>query len=453
MKRRKINFYILIFTLLSYTSCKKDTGFGSNLLPEDNPLELEFVEDDAISSRTVFENPLRTDRLLFNYLGFLEDPLYGSTKGSVSIQFGLPSEIDVSLAPYTLEDVSLKLYYDNTFGDTTAPVSIGVYQLLTKFNGNITYKSNYVPPYNSIPIGMIENYYYSDGFAKDSNGVINGLLEIPLEKSFGESVVDLIETGLIRNDTLLYAQFPGIFIQPLPSQTGKAMLQLDLTNLLGGVYLKLKDSQGEQHTFILPFSNTRFMHNSIEHQYSSSEIQRVVDNGGVGADGEMYIQSQAGVKTEVSFDNLDVYKGKLINKAVLEIYEVKKNPGSLRVLSVYPLMKGKNGENVALKDYTSNYYGPTYVDSTVNDQNGGKLYSYKVNITNLMKEYALGKTDFKSIYLTCYPVFSEDPIIVLDNSSTVLSQHIEPANLIFGSENYSDTERRMRFKVWYSQNK
>ncbi|MCO5249521.1 MAG: DUF4270 domain-containing protein [Chitinophagales bacterium] len=453
MRKNYFGLYILFFVLLSFTACKKDKGFGSNLLPEDNPLNLDYIEDEAITAHSLFESPLRTDRMLFNYLGYLEDPILGNTTGRVSIQYGLPSEVDTSLTPFTVESVSLNMYYDNFFGDTSIPVNLNVYRLQSKFNTNITYNSDFVPPYDHSPIGQLENYHYGSGFLKDSTGIISGHIEIPLENSYGEEIVNLLKTGLIRNDTLFYTRFPGLFIQPQDIQLGKAMVQLDLTNILGGVYLKLKDKNGEDLTFILPFSNSRFVHNNLEHQYQGSVVENAILNGGTGSQNQLYIQSQAGVKTEVAFENLSQYKGKLINKAVVEIYEVEKNPKSLRVLSVYPLMKGKSGENVAIKDYTSTYYGPTYVDSSQTDSHGEILYRYQVNITNLLKEYALGKVDFKSIYLTNYPVFSTESIFVLDQATTIQSQHIEPADLIFGSENYADSERRMRFKVWYSQPK
>src|SRR5690606_23646830 len=117
-------------------------------------------------------------------------------------------------------------------------------------------------------------------------------------------------------------------------------MQLDLTHLSAGVYIELVDKEGKDQMFVLPFSNSTFTHTTLLQDYQGTRVEAAVQNGENISDGKLYIQSQAGVKTEIRFNNLEQYKGKLINKAVLEIYQVEK-PSSdfLRVLNVYPLLK------------------------------------------------------------------------------------------------------------------
>lgn len=456
MKNNQIAICLTVL-LLIITACKKDNGFGSDLLPGENALDLIFHEDTEITTLSKFEDPLRTDRILFNYLGYIEDPVFGKTTASSTVQFGLPVDFDLSQAPFTVKSVTMYLFYDNHYGDTTLPVSITVHKLNSVMNSSVIYKSDYIPSYNSTPIGQVTNFLIQPNtpvLLRDTDTITaKGIIKFPIDMSFGEEVNTLLQTGLITNDTLFNSRFPGFYIQMNPSQKGKAMMQLDLTHLSAGVYIELVDKEGKDQMFVLPFSNSTFTHTTLLQDYQGTRVEAAVQNGENISDGKLYIQSQAGVKTEIRFNNLEQYKGKLINKAVLEIYQVEK-PSSdfLRVLNVYPLLKGSNGENVALSDYTSSFYGPALVDSSLTGINGEKLYRYQVNITNLMKDYAFGKKTFNSIYLTNYPVFDETPRFVLDGNS-VLSQHVEPASLIFGTPDYIDAEKRMKLKVWYTLSK
>ena len=213
----------------------------------------------------------------------------------------------------------------------------------------------------------------------------------------------------------------------------------------------MTDKNGDDQIFVLSFSTSDFIHTSLINDYQGTVVDAAIQSGQNPIDDKLYIQSQAGVKTEVTLNNIEKFKGKLINKAVLEIYEVEKPLDDFyRVLNVYPLFKGTGGENIAIPDYTSSFYGPTYLDTLQTGSNGEKLVRYQVNITHLMNEYARGKISLSSIYLTNYPVFDLTPKFIIGDNS-VLSQNIEPASLIFGGPNYIDIEKRMKFKVWYSE--
>lgn len=456
MKRFRLLICSITVLLVMY-SCKKDNGFGSELLPNENALDLQYEESYDITTSTKFEDPLRTDRMLFNYLGYLEHPLFGSSTGSVAVQYGLPTELDLTLAPFTVESVQMYTFYDNHFGDTTAPVSLTVHPLTKAVNTSKIYKNNEMIPFESNAIGSIQDYYFTPNTPqklRDNDTITSkGFFKIQLDNSYGEAVKNLLETGLITNDTLFFNRFPGLYLQPSLSQLGKTMVQLDLTHLSGGVYIYLKDKKGANQIFILPFSTTSFNHNTILHDYAGTLVESAVNSGENPLDEKLYLQTQAGTKVQVQLNDIEKYKGKIINKAILEVYEVEKPlTGYLRALNIYPLLKGQSGENVSLLDYAQNFYGPTYADTTLVGTDGQKLIKYNVNITNLMKDYVLGKKSFTSIYLANYPVFDDSPkFIVGDNA--VLSQHIEPASVILGSAKYPNSEKRMRLKVWYTNSK
>ncbi len=451
--------YLLTISLLAilvlFNACKKDNGFGSDLLPGENPLNLIFDDSTSITASSKYEDPLRTDRLLFNYLGHTDHPVFGKTTGSITIQFGLPSDIDTSLAPFTLKDANMYLFYDGHVGDTTEALTLTVHTLSSIINTSTIYNSNYIPSYNSSVISEVSNFLIQPNTPQKlrdtDTSLVAGFVKFPIDLAYGNAVIDLLETGNITNDTLFNSKFPGIYVQPSLSQLGKTMIQLDLTNFSSGIYLNMTDKNGDDQIFFMPISSSDFVHTSLIHDYQGTVVDAAVQSGQNPIDEKLYIQSQAGVKTEVAFNNIERFKGKLINKAVLEVYEVE-DPlvNYYRVLNVYPLLKGTSGENIAISDYTSAFYGPAFLDTLQTGSNGEKLYRYQVNITNLMNEYARGEISLSSIYLTNYPVFDLTPTFIVGDNS-VLSQNIEPASLIFGGPNYMDVQKRMKLKVWYSE--
>lgn len=445
----------LLAILVLFNACKKDNGFGSDLLPGENPLSLNYDDSTVLTVSSKYEDPLRTDRLLFNYLGHINHPIFGQTTANSAVQFGLPSDYDISLAPFTVKEVNMYLFYDGWVGDTTEAITLSVHSLSAPINTSAIYKSDFVPNFNSSVIGEVSNYLIQPNTPKKiretDTATTKGFIKFPIDLDYGIAVKNLLETGNITNDTLFNSKFPGIYIETSLAQKGKTMIQLDLTNLSGGIYLTMTDNKGVDQVFLLPFSSSDFVHTNFIQDYQGTIVDAAIQSGQNPIDDKLYIQSQAGVKTEVTLNNLEKFKGKLINKAVLEIYEVEKPlVNYYRTLNVFPLLKGTGGQNIAIPDYTANFYGPSKLDTLLKGSNGEKLYRYQVNITRLMNEYAMGKVDLSSIYLTNYPVFDLTPKFIVGNSS-VLSQHIEPASFIFGGPNYTDKEKRMKFKVWYSE--
>ena len=136
MKKNLITISLLAIVVL-FNACKKDNGFGSDLLPGENPLNLNYDDSTSLTVSSKYEDPLRTDRLLFNYLGHTNHPVFGQTTASATAQFGLPSDIDTSLAPFTLKEANMYLFYDGYVGDTTQAVTLSVHSLNSPINTSL----------------------------------------------------------------------------------------------------------------------------------------------------------------------------------------------------------------------------------------------------------------------------------------------------------------------------
>jgi hypothetical protein len=445
--------------LLIFTSCKKDTGLGGDLLPGNNPLGLVYEESNELLVSTVLEQPLRTDRMFFNYIGTLQSPVFGTTTARSFIEISRPSTLPPdSLGPYTLKSVVLNLFYDKYFGDTTEPVTWDVFKVEQTPAKTSIFNSDFIPAYSQQKLGTLSNYLIKPNtpikFSEaDTTVGRTNFLQIKLENFLGFSFINLLSSETLKRDSLFWAYFPGLYIQPSPLQPGKTMLQMNYTELAGGIYVTMKNRNGVDVTMVFPIATASFYHTAFAHNYAGSLIESAINSTEVGSQ-VAYIQSQAGVKTWIQFPALDKYKYKLINKAVIEIYEVDSPAiNTPRPRNIFPLKKGTDGKNEAILDYSSGFYGPARIDTSTRDEFGNRIVKYQLNISNYFKDLVFGKNENNGIYLTNYPIFDPTPGFIFNQGNIIQSQYVEPSSVIIGGPAHPDTSKRMRLKVWYSMRK
>lgn len=445
--------------LLIFTSCKKDTGLGGDLLPGNNPLGLVYEESNELLVSTVLEQPLRTDRMFFNYIGTLQSPVFGTTTARSFIEISRPSTLPPdSLGPYTLKSVVLNLFYDKYFGDTTEPVTWDVFKVEQTPAKTSIFNSDFIPAYSQQKLGTLSNYLIKPNtpikFSEaDTTVGRTNFLQIKLENFLGFSFINLLSSETLKRDSLFWAYFPGLYIQPSPLQPGKTMLQMNYTELAGGIYVTMKNRNGVDVTMVFPIATASFYHTAFAHNYAGSLIESAINSTEVGSQ-VAYIQSQAGVKTWIQFPALDKYKYKLINKAVIEIYEVDSPAiNTPRPRNIFPLKKGTDGKNEAILDYSSGFYGPARIDTSTRDEFGNRIVKYQLNISNYFKNLVFGKNENNGIYLTNYPIFDPTPGFIFNQGNIIQSQYVEPSSVIIGGPAHPDTSKRMRLKVWYSMRK
>lgn len=451
----KICIYSAALLLLS-TACKKDQGLGGGLLPGDDALGLIFDDTTSLIVSTVYESPLRTDRLLFNFIGGLQSPVFGTAAATSIIEISRPAIVPAdSLGPYTLKSVVLNLFYDRHFGDTTEAANWQVNLLQAPMNRSIIYRSDFVPTIGSQAIGRLTNPFIQPNtpqkFSEDDTtaGQLK-LLQFRIENYVGFSLINQMNSPNIRVDSLFRQVFPGILIQPATANAGKVMLQMNYTDALSGIYVYMKNGAGQDVAMIFPIATSTFYHTGFQHRYTGSVVAGIASSTSAGRE-KAYIQSQAGVKTQVRIQNPERFRGKLINKAVLEIYEVETPAiNTPRPRNIFPLRRGSDGSNQALPDYSTALYGPARLDTLSTDDNGNKIVKYEVNISNYIKRLSFNQEQNDGLFLAPYPVFDLTPGFILQAANVIQPQYVEPSSVIIGGPEYPDPKKRMRLKVWYS---
>jgi hypothetical protein len=448
--------FLLAAGLLVFSACKKDNGFGSSALPADDTIGLLYDDSTQLIVSSVYEAPLRTDRLLFNFLGGLQSPVFGSAAANNIIEVARPLNVlPDSLGPYTLKSVVLNLFYDKFFGDTTMPVNWEVTMLRRPMQRTIIYRSDFVPDAGDQVVGRMTNPFIQPNTPQkfsedDTTAGRTSLLQFKLDDFIGFSLINQMKSETLTNDSIFRNYFPGIYIKSPTADAGKVMLQMNHTDALAGIYVYMKNGAGQDVAMVLPIAASTFLHTGFTHRYQGSQVASAASSTIAGRE-KAYIQAQAGVKTMIHIQNPERFKGKLINKAVLEIYEVEEPAiNTPRPRTIFPLRRGADGRNEALLDYTAAFYGPAPLDTFSQGSDGKKLVRYSINISNYMKLLALGKEQNNGIYLTPYPIFDLTPGFILQQASIVQPQYIEPSSVVIGGPQYGNPEKRMRLKVWYS---
>jgi hypothetical protein len=456
MMPSKFQLICLTALVLLLSACKKDQGIGSNILPDTDNLGFLFDDSTELFVQTIKESPLRSDRMLYNYLGYLESTAFGSSTANTVIELVRPQTVPSdSLAPFTLESVSLNLVYDNYYGDTTVPVDIEVFQLQSLIDKSIVYNADYNFNTSMIPVGRASSYLYKPNTlvkltADDTTSGTKGLLKIPMENYFGYALLNQIKTKTYNTDSLFKLYLPGLKVAVSNASKGKAMIQFNLSDAKCGLNVYARNKKGDKFTLFFPISPSLFYHSKFEHNYLGSLVGSSLNSIQAG-DEKCYLQSQSGTKVWVKFGNVEKFRNALINKAVIEVVELNATDNNTpKPRSIFPLKRTFDGGNTSLEDYSSNLFGPAPLDTTKTREDGSKIVKYQINISNYFQDFVLGKQDTFGIHLTNYPLFSQTPGFVLQTGTIVLSNYVEPSTIILAGPKNGDITRRMKLKVWYT---
>ncbi|MDU8884830.1 DUF4270 domain-containing protein [Yeosuana sp. MJ-SS3] len=205
----KLIFVVLIVTL-SFIACDKDYNtIGSDIIGDKN-----FVTSSAIFSATSYNkklNPVQTNNLPSNLLGFHNDPVYGNTTANIVTQL-LPQVYSVDFGENTLVDsVILSIpYYSKVSADSPDENGNTLYSISDSLYGDSPIKlSVYRTDYflrNFDPQSEFNDpqYYYSD--ANSTINFDNHITDLLYENPLFTPSSDAIPIFEINESTGVYEE-------------------------------------------------------------------------------------------------------------------------------------------------------------------------------------------------------------------------------------------------------
>ena len=411
MKRIYLVSIIAILTFLS--SCKKDTSIGADILPQDDLLNVKFTDTLTVFSKTLADTFLRTDKLSKNYLGVINDPLFGFQKASIAIELDRPNSVydDTLMTSYTVDSVVLFLKYSYIYGDTTVPQSFDVSTISNKIIETSPYYSNssLFPPTGII--GSVSNYLFTPttnpvATSRTDTGGVTGILRIKINNSVGNTILDLKQT--ILRDSSLFKNY----------NTGSTTTRVNGVNL---------------------FTNS-----------FASAVQNTVASG-LESDSVNYVLGQAGTLLRISLPTLNNVGRVAVNKATILLSQIQANTSPLTTPFYLVLLKRNAAGNI---DILPTGDGVGILDTTTTDDFGNKVARYSFNVSKYIQAVATGNESNSDLYVATYRFTGTDRTVNILNSivnGSVLNIGFSPSRIIVAGANYSDPRYKLKLNLTYTK--
>lgn len=320
MKIIKLTAFLSLVAL-GISSCKKDDRVGNDIQPSN--LNLLTTDTVTVVAETMPGDTFPSRNLNNNYLGVINDPIYGKTRSSIFSQFLLPDTIEFSGS--VSDSVILYLpYKTGSYGDMATTQRIQVFQMSADL------PSSAFSDYSES--GKIDstNILADLSFTPSSISVITVLgnpvraLRVALDTAIlGAKFRSAASSNLIPANWTNY--FKGLFIktvdQPFTTEKGSALnFDIETANL---VYYYKRSGDTLVHAF--PAAGAvrvnQVLHTRIGSQAASNYGEQNSDT--------LFILGQGGQKIRLTFPYLNELK-KLnprgttitVNKADLKIEQI-----------------------------------------------------------------------------------------------------------------------------------
>jgi hypothetical protein len=338
MKHLVQGLLTLLISLFILNSCKNPDDIGLDIAPGEEINSL-FIDTVTVRSTTVREDTFSTIGLSQHPLGYLQDPVIGTTESSLALALSMPLAGTVHF-PKTavLDSAVLVLNFGKEFyGSNTVPFIINVYQLNEKFNPTSGYSSNKTWNYNPTVIGskVVGAFNLKDSLKitdivtgkADTQKTVPPQLRIPISSSF-------INSNFLKADSLRFTDntrfnnfIKGLYISVDRSNNPSGIVFFNLSsttasNQLNGLDVYYKSTSGTiTDTIVNHFGiTTDSTAASIKRTYTAA-VQTQLNNPQQSFS-TVYVQP-GGLRTKINFPFLNSLKNKLgkviINKAELVI--------------------------------------------------------------------------------------------------------------------------------------
>ncbi|MFP5471827.1 MAG: DUF4270 domain-containing protein [Bacteroidia bacterium] len=381
------------------TSCKKERFNNNNTgkeLLDDELLGLSLIDTSTLAIKIVKSDSLRTDEVSSTVLlGSYVDPVFGKSNAELFTQIKTGGKVDFTFngvpSSATVDSFYLQLPLVNYYGTLDAQ-TFEVYRL----SEDIVKDNDY---YSSQTLNNTSINYVKAGFEiiapNPTDSVTIGgekkspMIRIKLDESLANDIINAGSTALSGDDAFV-SWFKGLHIKVNNSTQASgegAIVGIDIHSTEAKLVLNYTDASDtnvpkKQFDFKLGSNIAYFNH--FTHDYTGTSVEALLNNPSLG-DNEFYIQSMAGVNTEIDFPhlkNLAGVKNIVINKAILELpINNSSSTNYANPSSTFIFGFSNDGETVFLPDQFLGSIGGTL----------GTDATYKFNITSFVNKIISGE--------------------------------------------------------------
>jgi hypothetical protein len=365
-------FFLLLGIIASFsialTSCKKlndATDLGGGLIPPVDNITTFDTIIDVEAYNGIFALLDDSTRISRNtpgeqfWLGKItNDPIFGATDAELFFELK-PSFYRYSFRNYDptptpndslfIDSVVLVMHYAETYGDTTIPQTISVYEMLNEIKADSNYLVNRstleAPGEPLLGSRSITPLNLNDSVKAYQDTTINQL-RVRLTNAFGQRLLDMDSTsgGGFYNDSTFKTKFKGFHVKSTGG--GNALMGFSLTgaNTKLAIYYRYQKGGGaipaNQDTAVdyFPLTGLSGAANYVKRTHSA-QVQAAATSP--AADPIVYIQSTPGTFARLKIPALATMSNRLVHRAELimeQVYDISDStflPPDLLYLDAY----------------------------------------------------------------------------------------------------------------------
>lgn len=377
---------------------------GLDVQPANDLLNVNYLDTTTLITKTAKVDSLRTDETLVitadALLGIYLDPAFGKATASLYTQLRLPTNNPLFGTSPVIDSVILSLVYDPTYYGKRQRVEqkVNVYEVLADIKSENSYFSNNT--LNTSTTDLAANYGFIPEPVKSItvfNELLKPQLRIPLDTSFGQTILDNQTTSNLATNAAFQLFMKGLYITTenttgLNSAEGN-ILHFKMADAQSKLTLYYHNAAADSLKYDLGLGSVaRFSH--FNHDYSTAidaNLAAQLSTTPPAQNDVVFVQSMSGVKTSVEFPYImnwikagaiAINKAELVIKADLtSAYQLDTfaAPAKLVLFGV-----NDDGTNYVLPDAAEgdNYFGGTYNSTT---------HEYRFNIARYIQQVLKGE--------------------------------------------------------------
>jgi len=330
MKFFRIDLLTLLISLFILNSCKNQDTVGFTLGTK-GTLSGTLVDTTTIFTKTTTDDSVVTSGIAKCPLGYINDPIFGTTQSDLITDLNLPGMTSTSgNLPYalpagtiTIDSAVLILKYAQGFyGDSsaygTSKYVVNVYQLSQRQADGATYYSNTAWANQGTILGSTSMLKYNFAPRPNTKVIIDSdatgkapvpdtvapQIRIPINQSFVRTSLFNASAAQLNSNLIFKNNVKGLYITIDKTQStgtgGTMMINGDSVSM--NVYIRSASGTVIDTAVVnLPV----LQHASYIHGVRSTVFQNAITNKTTLTDSLVYLQGLAGSRVKVSFPYID----------------------------------------------------------------------------------------------------------------------------------------------------
>ena len=334
-RSRGLLFLLLLSGVLLLSACKKENNnVGIDIQPPNDRLGVVKTDTSSVITYSQRVDSVRTDETSVSLLGSLYDPVFGTKTANIYTQFRLSQVAGTFGENPVLDSLILTLDYASIYGDSSATLTLDVYEMSEMIYIDSNYYSYYSTDYypeliasKTFTANLVDSVVV-DGDTLPPHVRINLSATNP---AFAEKLLAAGPDDLNTQDNFL-EYFNGLYLKVHEVSSGGAIISFDLLSSLSEMVMYYSNDEEDSLDFYFGISSFAARYGQFQHNYSVAQPvfrEQVIDGDTSLGNTTCYVQSMAGVKTIIKFPHLRnmVSNGNIaINEARLFINVQEEDP-------------------------------------------------------------------------------------------------------------------------------